>query len=207
MHLRELLGEDHRYVFTLIHKFRTETGETHPVVTERDDVIVMVDEAHRSQYDTLALNMRTALPNAAFLAFTGTPLMQVGEERTREAFGDYVSVYNFRQSIDDRATVPLYYENRAPEVQLVNPDFAEQMAEILDDANLDEDQEARLAREFAREYHLITDEDRLDTVAKDHIDRAITSACQGRWDRASAYLAGVTRGHQAEVSTEPLSAA
>jgi len=180
VHLRDLLAADHRYVFTLIHKFRTDTGEAHPMITGRDDVIVMVDEAHRSQYDTLALNMRNALPNAAFLAFTGTPLMQVGEERTREVFGDYVSIYNFRQSIEDRATVPLYYENRAPEVQLVNPDFAEQMAEILDDASLDEDQEARLAREFAREYHLITDEDRLDTVVKDLVDHFLSRGHQGK---------------------------
>ena len=101
--LRQLLGEDHRYVFTLIHKFRTEGGEQHPVLSERSDVIIITDEAHRSQYDTLALNMRTALPNAAFIAFTGTPLI-VGEERTREVFGDYVSIYDFKQSVDDNAT-------------------------------------------------------------------------------------------------------
>jgi hypothetical protein len=80
-HLKRLLTEDHRYVFTLIHKFRTDTGETHPKLSDRSDVVVIVDEAHRTQYDTLALNMRNALPNAAFLAFTGTPLM-AGEERT-----------------------------------------------------------------------------------------------------------------------------
>src|SRR5260370_42256000 len=84
-HLRQLLGEDHRYVFSLIHKFRAEKGETHPVVSDRADVIVITDEAHRTQYDTLALNMRNALPNARFLGFTGTPLI-VGEEKTREVF-------------------------------------------------------------------------------------------------------------------------
>ena len=119
-HLRQLLGEDHRYVFTLIHKFRTNgPGEAHPVLSERDDIIVITDEAHRSQYDTLALNMRQALPNAAFLAFTGTPLI-AGEESTRRVFGDYVSVYDFVQSVEDRATVPLFYENRIPELQLSN---------------------------------------------------------------------------------------
>ncbi len=106
-HLRRLLTEDHRYVFTLIHKFRTEKGEKHPVLSTRNDIIVITDEAHRSQYDTLALNMRTALPNAAFLAFTGTPLI-VGEEKTRQVFGEYISVYDFRQSVEDGATVPLY---------------------------------------------------------------------------------------------------
>ena len=104
-HLQELLGADHRYVFTLIQKFIPEdrTGEM-PVLSERDDIIVITDEAHRSQYDTLAMNMRKALPNASFLRFTGTPLM-AGEELTRQVFGDYVSVYNFRDSIQDRATV------------------------------------------------------------------------------------------------------
>ncbi|MDP8929241.1 MAG: HsdR family type I site-specific deoxyribonuclease, partial [Actinomycetota bacterium] len=119
-HLRELLGQDHRYVFTLIHKFRPpEAGQSMPVLSERDDIIVITDEAHRSQYDQLAWNMRQALPNASFLGFTGTPLIAGEEELTRQVFGDYVSVYNFRDSIIDGATVPLYYENRIPELQLV----------------------------------------------------------------------------------------
>ena len=104
-HLRQLLSEDYRYIFTLIQKFQTQGGEQHPVLSARSDIVVITDEAHRSQYDTLALNMRTALPNAAFIAFTGTPLM-AGQEKTRSVFGDYVSIYNFNQSIVDRATVP-----------------------------------------------------------------------------------------------------
>lgn len=123
-HLRQLLTEDQRYVFTLIHKFRppsaletplpqpsstgrgrknaSETNDENgnyasmPVLSERRDIIVITDEAHRSQYDTLAMNMRTALPNAAFLAFTGTPLI-IGEEKTRQVFGDYISVYDFQR--------------------------------------------------------------------------------------------------------------
>ena len=118
-HLRELLRENHRYVFTLIHKFQAPE-----VLTDRSDVIVLTDEAHRSQYDTLALNMRAALPKALFLAFTGTPLI-AGEERTKEVFGDYVSIYDFQQSVEDGATVPLFYENRTPELELVNPDLNE----------------------------------------------------------------------------------
>jgi type I restriction enzyme, R subunit len=101
-HLRELLRGNHRYVFTLIHKFQTSE-----MLCERPDVIVLTDEAHRSQYDTLALNMRAALPKALFLAFTGTPLI-AGEERTKEVFGDYVSIYDFQQSVEDGATVPLF---------------------------------------------------------------------------------------------------
>ena len=116
-HLQRLLQEDHRYVFTLIQKFRTEKGRTYPKLSDRSDIIVIADEAHRTQYDTFADNMRDAIPKAAFIAFTGTPLI-LGEEKTREVFGDYVSVYDFQQSVDDGATVPLYYENRIPEVEL-----------------------------------------------------------------------------------------
>jgi type I restriction enzyme R subunit len=166
-HLKQLLNaEDHRYLFTLIQKFRTEKGEQYPKLSDRSDIIVITDEAHRSQYDTFALNMRNALPNAAFIGFTGTPLM-AGEELTKEVFGDYISVYNFKQSIDDGNTVPLYYENRIPELQLVNESLGEEITDIVESALLDEDQQAKLEREFAREYHLITREDRLEKIAED----------------------------------------
>ena len=166
-HLKQLLNvEDHRYVFTLIQKFRTEEGGTYPKLSDRDDIVVITDEAHRSQYDVFALNMRNALPKAAFIGFTGTPLI-AGEERTKEVFGDYVSIYNFKQSIDDGNTVPLYYENRIPELQLTNDNLRDDIAAIVDDAELDEDQQAKLEREFAREYHLITREERLDRIAED----------------------------------------
>ena len=178
-HLRQLLTEDHRYVFTLVQKFRTDKGETHPVLSERSDIIVITDEAHRSQYDTLALNMRTALPNAAFLAFTGTPLI-VGEEKTRQVFGDYISVYDFQQSVADGATVPLYYENRIPELQLVNTGLNADMERLLEEAELDEAQEKKLEREFAREYHLITRDARLEAVAKDLVEHFTGRGFQGK---------------------------
>lgn len=167
--LRQLLREDHRFVFTLIQKFQTRQGEEHPVLSERDDIIVITDEAHRSQYDTLALNMRRALPNAAFIGFTGTPLM-AGEERTREVFGDYVSVYNFAQSIEDGATVPLYYENRIPELQLDETAFKHEVDAILEDAELDPEQEKELERKLGQDYHLITRDDRLEKIAVDLVD-------------------------------------
>ncbi|MGI8809092.1 MAG: HsdR family type I site-specific deoxyribonuclease [Acidimicrobiales bacterium] len=179
-HLRELLDADHRYVFTLIHKFRLRGDEaTMPVLSDRDDVIVITDEAHRSQYDTLALNMRGALPNAAFMGFTGTPLV-AGEELTRREFGDYVSVYNFRDAIEDGATVPLYYENRIPELQLVNEDFAEELTELLEEAELDEAAEGRLARRFGREYVLITRPERLRTVAGDLVRHFVGRGFSGK---------------------------
>lgn len=160
-HLRELLRGNHRYVFTLVHKFQTPE-----LLCDRSDVIVLTDEAHRSQYDTLALNMRAALPKAMFLAFTGTPLI-AGEERTKEVFGDYVSIYDFQQSIEDGATVPLFYENRTPELQLVNPDLNEDIYRMIEDADLDAEQEAKLEKVLGRQYHLITRDDRLETVAQD----------------------------------------
>ncbi len=178
-HLRQLLTEDHRYVFTLIHKFRTEKGETHPVVSDRDDVIVVTDEAHRTQYDTLALNMRNALPNAGFLAFTGTPLI-AGEERTRKVFGDYVSIYNFAASTADHATVPLYYVNRIPQLQIANPTFGDDLMAIVEEADLDETQERQLARTLGQQYELITREDRLEAVAKDIVEHFLGRGFPGK---------------------------
>lgn len=178
-HLQQLLSEDHRFVFTLIQKFHIEGGKKYPVLSERSDIIVMTDEAHRSQYDVLALNMRNALPNAAFMAYTGTPLI-VGEEKTKNVFGDYVSIYDFKQSADDQATVPLYYENRIPELQLTNPNLNSDMAEFLDNAELDDNQEEKLEREFKREYHLITRDERLEKIAEDIVLHFLGRGYQGK---------------------------
>ena len=168
-HLKLMLREDHRYVFTLIQKFQTDRGQTYPVLSERSDIVVMTDEAHRTQYDVLALNMRNALPNAMFIGFTGTPLM-AGEEKTRETFGDYVSRYDFNASIQDGATVPLYYENRVPELQLANDDFDADLEQIVEDADVDEAESEKLWRLFGQQYHLITAEQRLDRVASDIVE-------------------------------------
>src|SRR5699024_10388430 len=173
LELKQLLSEDHRYVFTLIHKFRTEQSESYPMLSERDDVVVITDEAHRSQYSTLALNMRTALPNAGFLAFTGTPLLgKKGElddadAKTYEVFGDYVSVDNSADAIDDGATLPLYYANRVPEVTLSGDDLGEEIKGIIEGADLSDESEAKIEREFAKAYHIITRDDRLETIAHD----------------------------------------
>jgi type I restriction enzyme, R subunit len=178
--LQQLLRENHRYVFTLIHKFHSRDNEEFPVLSEDDDIFVITDEAHRTQYDVLAMNMRKALPNAAFLGFTGTPLIKGEDEKTREVFGDYVSVYDFKQSIEDGATVPLFYENRIPELQLTNENLNEELAEILDDANLNEKQEEKLEREFRQEYHLLTRNDRLETIAKDLVDHYLNRGYMGK---------------------------
>ena len=173
-HLRQLLGENHRYIFTLIHKFQTTE-----VLNDRRDVIVIADEAHRSQYDTLAVNLRAALPNALFVAFTGTPLI-AGEEKTRDLFGDYVSVYDFQQSVEDGATVPLFYENRTPELRLTNPTLNDELYQVIDAANLDDESEARLQRLLGQRYHLITRDDRLDTIAGDIVQHFLGRGFQGK---------------------------
>ena len=148
-------------------------------MSERDDVIVITDEAHRTQYDTLALNMRNALPNAGFLGFTGTPLI-AGEERTREVFGDYVSIYNFAASVADHATVPLYFENRIPQLQIANPTFGDDLMAIVEGADLDEAQERQLARTLGQQYELITRDERLEAVAKDIVEHFLGRGFPGK---------------------------
>lgn len=180
-HLRELLAADHRYVFTLIQKFQpSKTEREMPVLSSRSDIIVITDEAHRSQYDTLALNMRRALPNASMMGFTGTPLIAGEEQATRQQFGDYVSIYNFRDAIEDRATVPLYYENRIPELQLVNENFSEELNDLLEAAELDEDAEGQLAREFGTQHTLLTRPERLKTIARDLVRHFVGRGFSGK---------------------------
>ncbi|PTP28804.1 type I restriction endonuclease subunit R [Vibrio splendidus] len=169
-HLRELLGENHRYVFTLIHKFAIDKKKEteYPLITERDNIIVISDEAHRTQGGTYAQNMRfKAIPNASFLGCTGTPLIDNEIELTKKIFGGYVSVYDFKRAMDDGATLPLRYLNRGEKLDIENPDLDHRMAEIINDEDLDTDQVAKLRREFARDYPIMTSDDRLDKIAKD----------------------------------------
>jgi type I restriction enzyme R subunit len=165
-HLKDLLTQDHRQIFTTIQKFQDITR----AISEREDIIVMTDEAHRTQYDQMALNMHKALPRASFIGFTGTPLMANGEERTRETFGDYVSVYNFGQSVTDGATVPLYYENRVPRLKNVNEDLEQQLGQLMDKYDLNEDEEGKIEQEYSTFYEIITREDRLNTIARDIVE-------------------------------------
>lgn len=164
--MRKFLGQNKRLVFTLIQKFRWEKGKAYPLLSPRNDIVVIVDEAHRTQYKDLAENMRAGLKNAQYIAFTGTPLL--GRERkTSQWFGEYVSEYNFRQSMDDGATVPLFYKKRVPQVLIQNDDLTEELAEICEDENLDDAQQAKLENRFAQEIEIIKRDDRLETIAKD----------------------------------------
>ena len=164
--MRKFLGENKRLVFTLIQKFRWPKGQKYPLLSDRDDIIVIVDEAHRTQYKSLAENMRAGLPKAQYLAFTGTPLL--GRDRkTNEWFGEYVSEYNFSQSVDDGATVPLFYKKRVPEMHNQNEDLGDEFYEILEDENLDDAQQEKLEKKFATEMEVIKRDDRLDAIAED----------------------------------------
>jgi type I restriction enzyme R subunit len=179
--LKKLLAEDHRYIFTLIHKF--DVNDTEPC-TLRDNVIVVADEAHRTQNGKLAETMRLVLPNAAFIAFTGTPLMKDDEDQlTRDTFGDYVSRYDFKRAVDDGATVKLFYDNRGEKLQLVDAEINERMAKELEKHDLDQDQTERLERDLSRDYHILTSEARLERIARD-----VCAHYASRWETGNAML-------------------
>ena len=161
-HLRELLARGSSLRLYLdpeisLTKLEREADSIMPILSERDDIIVMTDEAHRTQYDELALNMRTALPNAAFMGFTGTPLV-AGEELTSREFGEYVSIYNFRDSITDGATVPLTTRTASQNCSSPMLGFGDELDELLQEAEIDDEAEAQLIQRFGREYALITRE-------------------------------------------------
>lgn len=162
--LKADLQSNQTHLFTLIHKFGIEKGKTYPQLTDRDDWIVMVDEAHRTQYKGFAENMRIAIPNAQFIAFTGTPLLR--NEKTKDWFGPYVSEYNFAQSIEDGATVPLYYKKSVPRVEQVNEDLVGEAAAILEEENLSEEQKKKLDKEYSTLLQVVRREDRLQEIAK-----------------------------------------
>src|SRR5690554_1325937 len=169
-HLRELLSENHRYVFSLIHKFSIDPKvETeYPLITDRSNIIVISDEAHRTQAGTFARNMRFhGIPNASYLGFTGTPIIKEELELTKNIFGEYVSVYDFKRAIEDGATLPLRYLNRGEKLGIENPQLDEKMAGLIENEDLDDDQRRKLEREFKRDYPVLTSEKRLDTIAKD----------------------------------------
>lgn len=175
--LRKMLrDQNRRYVFSLIQKYRERIIEAY---SERDDIIVISDEAHRSQYGRLALNMRKGLPRAKFLGFTGTPLIDSGETQlTREVFGEYVSIYDFQRAVADGATLPLFYENAGEKLKIIDPTVSERIADhieaakqaaTIDDPWSDEKEE-KLYRELARDYPILTSPTRLDKVAQDFVD-------------------------------------
>jgi len=173
-HLQTLLGLHKSYVFTLIQKFNKDVDPSQPY-SDRDDIIVITDEAHRTQYGRLALNLRNALPNASFIGFTGTPLFK-DDEITRRVFGDYISTYDFQRAVDDKATVPLYYDARGEKLGVATNNLNEKIAEKLEQLEIDDiDVAQRLERELKRDYHIITAKKRLDRIARDFVQHYSTS--------------------------------
>lgn len=154
------------FIFTLIQKFNQPDAQPlHP----DHDVLILSDEAHRSQYGVFAENMLHLLPTASRIGFTGTPLLS-DDNLTARTFGGYISVYDFKRAVEDGATVPLYYENRGDKIaDLHNPEINERILDAIEQADLDVDQQEKLEREFAKEIHLLTAEQRLDSIAKDFV--------------------------------------
>ncbi|WP_221410452.1 type I restriction endonuclease subunit R [Apibacter sp. HY039] len=163
--LRKMLGTNAKCIFTLIQKFRYDKGKQYPILSERNDIIVFIDEAHRTQYKDLAENMRAGLPNAQFMAFTGTPLFG-SKKLTNDWFGENVSEYNFQQAVEDEATVPLFYRKCLPQMQLANETLNEDFYEIIEDENISEQDSVRLEKEYGNELQVLRNPDRLNEIAQ-----------------------------------------
>ncbi len=161
-------------VFTTIQKFfPEEKGDSHPTLSDRRNIVVIADEAHRSQYDFVdgfARHMRDALPNASFVGFTGTPI-ELQDANTRAVFGDYISIYDIQRSVEDEATVPIYYENRLAKLVLdgeerprIDPDFEEATE------GEEVERRERLKTKWARLEAVVGAENRLKQIAGDIVD-------------------------------------
>ena len=163
--VRKLKGNP-SFIFTLIQKFN-KPNET-PIYPDHD-IIIMSDEAHRSQYGIFADNMVKLLPTAARIGFTGTPLLS-SDNITARTFGGYISVYDFKRAVEDGATVPLYYENRGEKIlDLHNPEITDRILDAIENADIDVVQQDKLEAEFAKEIHLMTAEPRLRSIARDFV--------------------------------------
>lgn len=179
--LRELLKKNPRFIFCLIQKFNQDVDPKEPY-SLRDDIIVISDEAHRTQAGWFARNMRMALPNASFIGFTGTPLFK-HDELTKRIFGGYVSRYDFRRSEEDQSTVKLVYANRGEKLGIARLDLNDRIAAAIATAELDLDKAALLEKLLGRDYEIITADDRLDKVAEDFVEY-----CATRWQCGKSML-------------------
>ena len=164
--LYEMLRGNPSFIFTLIQKFNDDSVEP---ITPDHDIIILSDEAHRSQNGIFADNMCRLLPTASRIGFTGTPLFKY-DNITERTFGSYVSIYDFKRAVDDGATVPLYYENRSDMLNITNPEINDALLDAVEAADLDVNQQAKLELELAKDIHIITSEPRLDTIARDFVD-------------------------------------
>ncbi len=161
-------------VFTTIQKFfPEETGDTHPTLSERRNIVVIADEAHRSQYDFIdgyARHIRDALPNASFIGFTGTPI-ETTDAHTRAVFGEYISIYDIQRSVSDGATVPIYYESRMAKLELdeaAKPTIDADFEEVTEGEEIE--RREQLKSRWAQQEALVGAEPRLKQVAQDIVD-------------------------------------
>ena len=187
--LKNLLSLHKAFVFTLVQKFNKviEAGEEY---SSRSNIIVMTDEAHRTQYGILAKNMRDALPNANFIGFTGTPLFS-DDQITRRIFGDYVSTYDFQRAIEDKATLPLYYDARGDKLGITLEGLNEKLALAIAEAEAeleDIDVAAKLENELKREYHVVTAQKRLEHIAQDFVKHYATN-----WESGKAMYVAIDK--------------
>ena len=171
---RKLAVESGGVVFTTIQKFfPEERGDSHPTLSERRNIVVIADEAHRSQYDFIdgyARHMRDALPNASFVGFTGTPI-ELQDANTRAVFGDYISIYDIRRSVEDKATVPIYYENRLAKLTLderEKPNIDPEFEEATEGEEVE--RKERLKTRWAQLEAVVGAEKRVKQIAEDIVD-------------------------------------
>ncbi|WP_430601874.1 type I restriction enzyme, R subunit [Enterococcus sp. DIV0724b] len=165
LQLRELLKSNISMIFTTIQKFRYDKYKDFPLLSERKDIIVIVDEAHRTQYKNLAENMRKGIPNAQYIAFTGTPLLG-SKQLTYDYFGNPVSEYTFNDSINDGATVPLFYTKKVPTVNLNNDLLNDEFLDIIDKEELTDEERKKLENKYRSSLNVMKRDDRLDEVAQ-----------------------------------------
>lgn len=171
--VKKLKDQNPSYVFTLIHKFKN-LANIQPIHKDHD-ILLISDEAHRTNNGIFAENMCKLLPEASRLGFTGTPLFE-RDNITVKTFGEYVSVYDFQRAVEDGNTVPLYYENRGEKLKIENPDIDEKLLEIINQAEEDEDNEydekdiENLKNQIKKQLHIICSEERLRKIAKDFVD-------------------------------------
>ena len=164
--LIEKLKGNPSFIFTLIQKFNK---PDEPPIYPDHDILIMSDEAHRSQYGVFAENIERLLPTATRIGFTGTPLLS-SNEITARTFGGYISVYDFKRAVEDNATVPLYYENCGDKIkEIKNPDITDRILDAIEEADLNPDQAEKVMHEFEKEVHLLTAELRLRAIAKDFV--------------------------------------
>lgn len=163
--LVEMLEGNPSYIFTLIQKFNQPDAKP---ITPDHDIIILSDEAHRSQNGIFAENMCKMLPTASRIGFTGTPLFKY-DNITERTFGSYISVYDFQRAVDDGATVPLYYENRSDMLDIQNPEINDELLAAVEAADLDVSEQAKLELELAKDIHIITAQPRLEAIARDFV--------------------------------------